>query len=165
MLRILFALAGPSDGIFSPALPQESRQSTPHRSNCLYPNNSFLVTRDELSLAGYPLLCQHNVIGLQDHLEPGWACAEKKTPEDLIPNICDILTIDCEMVTTTTEENALARLSAVNWSGHVTIHCRLVSRSYEKALKIDFEMWFYVGAVWSLSVSISNMNILIEFET
>ncbi|CAD7922731.1 unnamed protein product [Amoebophrya sp. A25] len=94
---------------------------TRDKTNILYPSHGFLATKDELALAQYPVLCCVNTMGLEHHLDAGWCCARKKGPEDLVPNMCDILTIDCEMVQTSAEENALARLSAVNFQGQVLL--------------------------------------------
>jgi len=80
----------------------------------------LLATRDELAMAGYPRLCQQNFIGIENHIaDSSWRCAPRKTEADMTPNFNDIVTIDCEMVQTTKDPSALARLSAVGIKGEV----------------------------------------------
>ena len=53
------------------------------------------------------------------YMDPGWVCAAKKTEEDKIPDFSRILGIDCEMVKTPNDDNALARLTVIDMKGYV----------------------------------------------
>lgn len=80
----------------------------------------------------------------EHHLSPGWQCVEKKTPQDLIPDFSQCITIDCEMVTTAQEAQALARVSAIDFEGRVGFLVNMIWVPYLRKLSAFSGGWFLV---------------------
>ena len=65
--------------------------------------------------------CHYPGMDIQTHLPPGWVCKQPaaKTGDAAVHDSCepdygDLVAIDCEMVSTRKEGNALARITAID---------------------------------------------------